>query len=346
MKRNRMVSLFLLLCVLATGLPAAAENTLDSIGTVPNTTVYKGSWRNAYMQILNEYIEGIHLFQEREIEMTMDGMEYQIPCLPVGLDDLTGDGVPELLFLSLTGEELVDLYVFSGNSASSRCVLYVADILQPDYDPLLGFDIYLSSSGGDTLVIEHYQYEMPRVLQFRVEQKKKFTPLTVLILEGDFSGEGEDRYFRNGKEISQKSYDSTLRTLRKSRTRTVSSYLRDDSSGYGFDYTWDDAVNALGGSGDWDGGTSEKTGEKEIYGLAIQKLATRKGPGTTYEGGGTYEVKGEYIRVLAKAWDKRNEIWWVKCVIPYRKEERILWTGYKRFDKTTLSLDDLPEEFW
>ena len=50
--------------------------------------------------------------------------------------------------------------------------------------------------------------------------------------------------------------------------------------------------------------------------------------------------------MLAKAYDKKNGIWWVKCVIPYKGEERILWTGYKRFDKTTLSLDDLPEEVW
>ena len=57
-------------------------------------------------------------------------------------------------------------------------------------------------------------------------------------------------------------------------------------------------------------------------------------------------MKGEYIEVLAKAYDKRNGIWWVKCVIPYHGEERILWTGYKRFDKDTLPLDLIPEEVW
>ena len=86
--------------------------------------------------------------------------------------------------------------------------------------------------------------------------------------------------------------------------------------------------------------------DDRLFGLTIDKLATRKGPGTQYEGGGTYSVKGEYIEVLAKAYDKRNGIWWVKCVIPYHGEERILWTGYKRFDKDTLPLDLIPEEVW
>ena len=80
----------------------------------------------------------------------------------------------------------------------------------------------------------------------------------------------------------------------------------------------------------------------DLYGLTIDKLATRKGPGTQYDGGGTYSVKGQYIKVLSRAWDKRNGIWWVKCEIPYRKQIRVLWTGYKRFDPSTLPLESIP----
>ena len=83
-----------------------------------------------------------------------------------------------------------------------------------------------------------------------------------------------------------------------------------------------------------------------VYGLTIDKLATRKGPGTQYEGGGTYSVKNQWIKVLAQAWDSRNGIWWVKCEIPYHGEIRVLWTGWKRFDHDTISLEDLPEEQW
>lgn len=81
-----------------------------------------------------------------------------------------------------------------------------------------------------------------------------------------------------------------------------------------------------------------------LYGLAKQKLATRSGPGTTYSETGTYNVAGQYIRVLSRAWDSRNEIWWVKCEIPYRNEIRVLWTGYKRFDASTLPLESIPIE--
>ena len=79
-----------------------------------------------------------------------------------------------------------------------------------------------------------------------------------------------------------------------------------------------------------------------IYGLAVDKLATRTGPGTQYEGGGTYSVKGEYIRILSRAYDKSNGIWWVKCEIPYKGETRVLWTGWKRFDHNATLLEEIP----
>ena len=75
-------------------------------------------------------------------------------------------------------------------------------------------------------------------------------------------------------------------------------------------------------------------------------LATRSGPGTEYTEQGTYLVAWQYIRVLARAWDSRNGIWWVKCEVPVRNEYRVLWTGYKRFDSRTLPLESIPVEAW
>jgi len=95
-----------------------------------------------------------------------------------------------------------------------------------------------------------------------------------------------------------------------------------------------------------DGLRYEPIAEPEIYGLAIDKLSTRLGPGTDYEDAGTYSVKGQWLRVLSRAWSETNNLWWVKVEIPYRGETRTLWTGYKRFDSSTLSLQDLPVEFW
>ena len=84
--------------------------------------------------------------------------------------------------------------------------------------------------------------------------------------------------------------------------------------------------------------------ETALYGLTIDKLSTRDGPGTTYNETGTYSVANQYIRVLSRAWDDRNGIWWVKCEIPYHGEIRVLWTGYKRFDPSTLPLESIPIE--
>ena len=80
----------------------------------------------------------------------------------------------------------------------------------------------------------------------------------------------------------------------------------------------------------------------DLYGLAIQKLATRYGPSTSYAEGGTFEVKGQYIKVLARSYDNANGIWWVKCEIPDGGTTRVLWTGYKRFDSSTLPLNSIP----
>ena len=82
----------------------------------------------------------------------------------------------------------------------------------------------------------------------------------------------------------------------------------------------------------------------EIYGLATMKISTRSGPSTKYEDTGTYNLAGQYLRILARAYDDVNEIWWVKCVIP--SNGRALWTGYKRFDHSTLPLDIIPIEWW
>ena len=164
--------------------------------------------------------------------------------------------------------------------------------------------------------------------------------------EFDPSGESyDDRFYRNGALITAGEYDSAIAYMENGRTLTVSDYIAPDQSHYGLDMTWEDAAGKLNGSGVV---TPEPTAAPNpggaIYGLTINKLATRTGPGTQYAEGGTYNVKGQYIQVLARAYDTRNGIWWVKCVIPYKGENRVLWTGYKRFDHSQLPLESIPIE--
>ena len=315
-----------------------AETAVEANGYRPDTTVYRGDWKDIYLKVLEEHSYKIHTYQN--IPFEWDGEDSRLlPCFPVGLRDLNGDSFPELIFMEADGDR-GDLYIYSANLENGQCVLYVPGITRLDYDAAMGFEIYLLS--GSLLAIRHYRYEEEYLLQFYVNREGPYTLFDYMYSLPDGSGEGDGQYFRNGREISFDAYYSVLDTW-NAGGECISEYFAKNEMSYGFDYPYETAVTVLNGTAD---STPEPQQTGEIYGLTIDRLATRKGPGTQYDGGGTYNVKGQYIQVLAKAYDKRNGVWWIKCVIPYKGEERILWTGYKRFDKTTLSLDDLPEEEW
>ena len=336
------MAMMLCLCVLLAAACCGAETYIDLNGFRPDQTVYQGYWQNLYLQILDEHSYKIHSYQNKQIEW--DG-EYghALSCFPVGLRDLNDDGAPELYFMEANGDR-GDLWIYSGNADACQCVLYVPGITRLDYDEMLGFQIRLT--GGNLLSIRHYRYEEEYLLQFYVNKEGPYDLLDWLSHRPDGSGEGEDRFFRNGQEISSDAFYNTDSTWFENGGVVISDYFAENGMSYGFDYTYETAVTVLGGTAGATQAPQSQPTVKEIYGLAIDKLATRKGPGTQYDGGGTYKVKNQYVKVLAKAWDNRNGIWWIKCEIPYGKEIRVLWTGYKRFDHSSFNIEDLPEEVW
>ena len=344
-----LIMLTVLLLAVLPVLPALAENYVENGGKIPDTRVYQGGWQQAYTQILNNHASAISRYENRSIEYYSGSTFRSVSCRPIGLEDLDGDGVAELIFLeAASGGDRGDLYIYSWSNQAAGCSLYVPGITRLDYDDMLGFQIYFSASGGGTLVIEHYEYEWPWLLQFTRNAFNQYTLVSYLHAEYDNSDMGNDRFFRNGARIGAEEYSDLLTAIQNSRTRTVSNYFSQDSRTYGFTYTRNSAAAELGGSGSSAGQTAGTVAGAfdGIYGYTTDKLSTRKGPSTTYEGGGTYSVRHQWIKVLAKAWDKRNSIWWVKCEIPYHGQTRVLWTGYKRFDPDTLPLDQLPEEIW
>ena len=339
--------LLVTLCILMAAAGSGAETYVESNGRNPDQTTYQGYWKDIYLQVLQNHSGAIHRYQIRSIECIMNGTRYSIPCWPVGLRDINADGTPELIFLEASADgSRGDLWIYSANGSTARCVLYVPGITRLDYDDMLGFQMYLAFNGS-TLVIKHYKYENEWYLQFYVNSLGAYDLLDYMTARGDYSGEGNDQYIRNGAQITWEAYKAATDNLDYTQKQWISDYFRDGYTSYGFDYTYEGAVTALGGANNTGyQQPQQQTQSRTVYGLTIDKLATRRGPGTQYEGGGTYSVKGQYIQVLAKAYDKRNGIWWVKCVIPYHGENRILWTGWKRFDHSTISLDDLPEEVW
>ena len=344
----------LLAAVLLCGTAAFAGET-DSYwatgGWIKDQQTYSGSWQQAYRQILNNHSGAIHTYQYRTLQNYSPTL-VQVLCKPVAIMDVTADGIPELIFMEAVkapnGNLRGDLYIYSSNGSSAKCVLYVPGITRIGYDDIgLGFDIYLTSANGGTLAVEYYEYEWPWVLQLTRNALGSYTALNVLRAEYDASGEGSDRYYRNGMQVSVNDYDYTLQAMRNGMTMIISTYYSAGGSSYGFAMDWESAVNMLGGSAGPTAAPATAKPAGTIYGLTINRLATRTGPGTQYTEGGTYNVKGQYIQVLARAYDKRNGIWWVKCVIPYHGENRILWTGYKRFDHSQLPLESIPiEEGW
>ena len=211
-----------------------------------------------------------------------------------------------------------------------------------DYDEMLGFQIHMT--GKNLLSIRHYRYEEEYLLQFYVNKTGPYDLFDWLKHMPDGSGEGEDRFFRNGQEISSEAFYSADSSWFEAGSEVISDYFAENGMSYGFEYSYETAVAVLGGTAGATQAPQPQSGNGEIYGLTIDKLATRKGPGTQYDGGGTYNVKGQQIKLLARAWD--GSIWWIKCEIPYKKEIRVLWTGYKRFDHSSFNLEDLPEETW
>ena len=73
-------------------------------------------------------------------------------------------------------------------------------------------------------------------------------------------------------------------------------------------------------------------------------LATRTGPGTWYDEPGTFfssNYRETSVRVLSRAWDDRNSIWWLQVEFYRNSMLYRAYTGLKRVD---IDIDDVPEE--
>lgn len=80
-----------------------------------------------------------------------------------------------------------------------------------------------------------------------------------------------------------------------------------------------------------------------VTGRAQQDLATRSGPSTSFTDMGVYRVKGEDIRIYSVAYDN-NKVAWLQCEVSYGGMLRRVYTGLKRFDASTVDLDQVREE--
>ena len=198
--------------------------------TLQDTSLRSGAWAEEYTQILTERSAGIRGYEAYVAEVT-----YSPVCRPVGLMDLTRDGIPELLFLELVEESeygfrVGRLWIYTADWKGVHCVLTI----QPDIDDLLYSSYYLDEKG--ILTIHFSDTEMGWTMQFNPDQGQ-YTAETILVSQEDFSGEGPDTYYLNGKKISRKKYESLAAKIKTGQGTMIGS-LQVDDGGYGLPIRW------------------------------------------------------------------------------------------------------------
>ena len=243
------LALILLLCLGVAG--------ADPDLTLQDTSLRPEPWTEAYTRILEERSAGIRAYRDYVTEVT-----YLPDCRPVGLTDLTEDGIPELIFLDLQedteyGFKVGRLWIYTRDGSGVHCML----TLQPEIDDLLYSSVYLGKDGLLTLYFS--DCEMGWRMQFWPDQNGVYQARTTLIDQEDFSGEGPDSYYLNGREISLKTYKSEAQKIKAAQGTLIGSMQPDDGDS-GFAFTLEEALQKLA-SGEPDQ-TTEAGGEKETAG--------------------------------------------------------------------------------
>ena len=228
--------------------------------TLQDTSLRSGVWAEEYARILTERSAGIQRYETYVAEVT-----YSSVCRPVGLTDLTGDGIPELVFLELSEENeygfcVGKLWIYTADWKGVHCVL----TLQPEIDDMLYSACYLSAKG--LLTIHFNDTERDWIMQFNPD-RGQYTAETILLSEEDFSGEGPDTYYQNGKKISRKKYESLTKKIKAEQGAMIGN-LDVENGGYGYTHTLAEALTLLG-SGEALGAQWPDAGQDSQHPLSV-----------------------------------------------------------------------------
>ncbi len=224
------LTLILLLCI------GCAEADPDL--TLQDASVRPEPWTEAYTQILTERAAGIRAYREYVAEVTSVS-----DCKPVDLKDLTGDGIPELIFLDLVDDteyrfKVGRLWIYTRDGTGVHCMLS----LQPEIDDLLYSTVCLGEDG--LLTLRFSDCEMGWRIQLLPGRNGVYETRTILVSQEDFSGEGPDSYYLNGKKISAKAYRSEAKRIEAAQGTMIGS-LQVDDGGSGFTWTLEEALQEL-----------------------------------------------------------------------------------------------------
>jgi hypothetical protein len=93
-------------------------------------------------------------------------------------------------------------------------------------------------------------------------------------------------------------------------------------------------------TGGWSGSYTDYA---YVTAVLNSRLASRTGPSTNYDEPGSFFSAGTSVTVLSRAYDSRNNIWWVQVEFYYSSSWYRVYTGVKRFNN--LNLNAIPEEY-
>ena len=117
--KRKLCGIFLMIFLLGTAGCAWADPDL----TIADPETGSGGWAEEYGRILQDRSAGIQDYQAYVADITSGGDPH-----PVGLTDLTGDGIPELLFVEKAfnpeyGFDIGRLWIYTADSRGVYCAL-------------------------------------------------------------------------------------------------------------------------------------------------------------------------------------------------------------------------------
>ena len=176
-------------------------------------TVYlepESIWKQEYLRILKLHRIGIQAYEQAMDEEAKWGAVYP---LIVGLQDITGDGQPELLFIRINQNclnegyyEQGDLYIYTMSGQSAVNILYAKNVYcyggnGPNYEifqPVGSTDLYVQGGGNGG---ENARYVL-------TNGKYKLAKKIIFVFTGD---EEDSEYYIDGASVSRAAYLKALK---------------------------------------------------------------------------------------------------------------------------------------
>lgn len=165
-----------------------------------DSETYQGGWKETYLQVIRKFERGIrHHIRYYD--------SYATGNPGIILYDLTYDGIPEMLFISLADASydpgapesyFADLYIYSNDGSRTKCVLSIPDVYACAWDGAY-YSLFFDKQTG----IFYAQYADPLPWQAEYNVSSNFLRgTTYRFTTTDNDDENESHYYIDGNEVS------------------------------------------------------------------------------------------------------------------------------------------------